>query len=225
MRSWWLEMFAKQQLGYVAGAALVIIVGLGLFIELFRQREQLAVVSEERVVLERRAKEAERQLVEKQEQLEKERKQGIALQGELEDVNRRLGRMERELARPQRSKNEIVLLALAPGVRDINKPDTAVISADTKFVELRVALLKQGAATPGAYRAIVKTVDEGKEIWRLEGIKLRETRSVQYVAVRVPADRFRAVDVRDFTVTLSAPSVGGRDYEELESRYFRVISR
>jgi hypothetical protein len=225
MRSWWLGMFAKQQLGYVAAAALVIIVGLGLFIELFRQRGQLAAVSEERVALERRAEEAERQLAREREQLAEERKQGIALREELGDVKSRLGRVERELARSQTGKNEIVLLALAPSVRDITKPDKAVIFADTRFVELRVTLEKQEATKPGQYRAVVKTVDEGKEVWRLEGIKPWQTSSAQYVVVRVPADRFRAADGRDFTVTLSAPSVGGGGYEELESCYFQVISR
>jgi hypothetical protein len=221
----WLWMLAKPQLSYVAGAALAIIVGLGSVVELLRQREQLALVNEERVALARRAEEAERQLVEEREQLAEERMQGSALRGELDDVNRRLGRMERELARSQRANNEIVLLTLVSGVRDINKPETAVISADTKFVDLRVTVEKPEATKPGPYRAIVKTVDEGKEIWRREGIKLRETISAQYVMVRVPADRFRAIDGRGFTVTLSAPSVGGKDYEELDICYFEVISR
>jgi hypothetical protein len=221
----WLWMLAKPQLSYVAGAALAIIVGLGSVVELLRQREQLALVNEERVALARRAEEAERQLVEEREQLAEERMQGSALRGELDDVNRRLGRMERELARSQRSKNEIVFLALAPGFRDINKSDRAVISADTRFVELRVTLLKQGAAIPGAYRAVVKTVDEDKEIWRLEGVKPRQTGFARYVVVRVQADRFRAIDRQDFTLTLGVPSVGGGDYEELENCYFQVISR
>jgi hypothetical protein len=121
--------------------------------------------------------------------------------------------------------NEIVLLALVSGVRGINKPERAVITANTKLVELRVTMLKQGATIPAAYRVVVKSVDGGREIWRREGIKLRETISAQYVVVRVPADRFRAVDGRGFTVTLSAPSVGGRDYEELDICYFQVISR
>jgi hypothetical protein len=118
--------------------------------------------------------------------------------------------MEQGPARLQMTKDEIVLLALAPGVRDINKPDSAVIFADTRFVELRVTLEKQEATKPGSYRAVMMTVDGGRQLWGLDGIKLQETISAQYVVVRVQADRFRRVDGRDFMVTLSAAECGRR---------------
>jgi hypothetical protein len=223
----WLRLIEKQHLnlGFGVAAALLLIVGLGLVIELLRLRGQLAVVGEERAGLEQRVEEGERRLTHEREQLAEERKQVIALREELGDVNSRLGRLEQELARSQTSKNESVFLALAPGVRDINKADRIVISSDTKFVELRVNLEKQEAATPSVYRAVVKTVDGGKEIWSLEGIKLRQTRSTQYVVVRVPADRFRAASAQDFTLTLSAPIAGGKDYEEIEIIYFQAIAK
>jgi hypothetical protein len=223
----WFRLFAKQHLtlGLGVATALLLILGVGLVIELLRLQGRLAAISEERAAIEQRAEDANRQLAQQREHLIEERKQTSTLREKLGDALNRLDRLEQEPDRSQSSKNRIVFLALEPGVRDINKPETAAISADTEFVELRVTLLKQGAAIPGAYRAVVKTVDGGEEIWGLEGIKPRQTGSAQYVVVRVPADRFRAVDGQDFTVRLSARSVGVGDYEELESCYFQVISR
>jgi hypothetical protein len=220
----WLGLIERQRLafGFGVAAALLLIVGLGLVIELLRLRGQLAVVDEERAGLEQRVKEGKLQLDHEREQLAEERKKGIALREELGDVNSRLGRLKHELASSQTLKKQVVFLALTPGTRDINNPDKAVISADTKFVELRVNLERQERGR--LYRAVVKTVDGDKEIWSLKGVKPRRTRISQYVVVRVPADRFRTVDRQDFMLTLSAPVAGGREYEELEGCYFQVIA-
>jgi hypothetical protein len=221
----WIGLFANQHLalGFGAAAALLLILGLGLVIELIRLRERLVVVGEERAALEQRVNEAERRLADEREQLGEERKRSTALREELGDTTGRLDRLERDLARSQTPKNRIVFLALAPGVRDINKPSRAVISDDTRFVELRASLEKQEILHP--YRAVVKTVDDGREIWGREGIKLQQGISEQYLVVRVPADRFRAVDRQDFVLILSAPTAGGKGYEELEICYFQVIVR
>jgi hypothetical protein len=216
-------LFAKPRLalGFGAAAALLIILGLGLVNEMLRLRDRLAITGGERAALEQRVKEAEQQLAHERDQLDEERKRSIALREELGDVSGRLDRLEQDLARSQTPKNRIVFLALAPGVRDINKPARAVISDETRFVELRVNLERQEKLHP--YRVVVKTVDEGREIWGREGIKLQQSISEQYFVVRVPADRFRAVDGQDFMLILSAPTAGGKDYEELEICYFQVI--
>jgi hypothetical protein len=221
----WIGLFAKQPmaLGGGAAAAVLLILGLGLGIELIQLRERLAVVGDERAALEQRANEAEQRLAHEREQLDEERKRSIALREELGDVSGRLDRLEQDLAKSQTPKNRIVFLALAPGVRDINKPARAVISDDIRFVELRVNLEKQEKLHP--YRVGVKTADEGREIWSREGLKLQQSISEQYIVVRVPADRFRAVDGQDFMLILSAPAAGGKDYEEIEICYFQVIVR
>jgi hypothetical protein len=226
MRSW-LGLFTKQPLTLRFGvaAALLLIVSVGLVTQLLRLQGRLIEVSEERIALVRQAEEAERQLAREREQLTEERKQGAALREELEDVNSRLDLLEQDLARSQPAKNQIVFLELAQGIRNINKLNRAVISAVTKFVELRVILEKQEATTPFTYRAVVKTLDGGKEIWRLEGIESQQTISTQYFNVRVPAGRFRAAVARGFTLTLSVLPAGGKDYEEIESFHFQVISR
>jgi hypothetical protein len=224
LRSWFRSL-GKQRpaLGFGMATALLLLVGGWLAIELLRLRGQLVLISEERAALERRAEEAERRLAQEREQLAVERQQNIALREKLGNVNSRQGLLKPEPAPRHASRNQIVFLALTPGVRDINKPDTAVISADTRFLELQVTLERQEKQHP--YRAVVKTVDGGREIWIREGIKPRQTRSAQYVVIKVPADRFKAAGGQDFMLTLSAPIVGGRDYEELESCYFQVIAR
>src|SRR5215510_14331863 len=196
----------------------------GLAIELLWLRGQLAAVSEERAAVERRAEESERRLVHEREQLAEERKQSVDLREKLESLNSQLARLERARAEPRSSNNQIVFLEMTPGVRSIDKPDRATISDLTSFVELRVELESQGATNPRSYRAVVKTVDGGREIWTLAGIQPRLRKSGQSVVVRVPADRFKVAGAQDFMLTLDALNAGGIDYEELESYYFQVTA-
>jgi hypothetical protein len=221
-----LRWFGEWRLTPVFGVAVafLLLLATGLVIELLRLRGQLAAVSEERAAIARRAGESERRLIHEREQLTEERKQSVALREKLENLNSRLDQLEQEQARSQASKNQIVFLALTPGVRNINNPDKAVISAHTSFVELRVELERQESAPPRSYRTVVKT-DGGREIWTQEGIKPRRRKSVQYVAVRVPADRFKAAGAQDFMLTLGALTAGGKGYEEIESLYFQVTTR
>jgi hypothetical protein len=124
----------------------------------------------------------------------------------------------------QAPKNQIVFLALTPGVRSIIKPDMAIIYPNTNFVELRVELEERESPPPRSYRAVVKAVDGNREIWTQEGIKLRRRNSARYVIVRAPAGRFKAARAQDFTLTLDALTAGGKGYEELESYYFQVTA-
>ncbi len=211
------RLLTKQRLalGFGTAAALLLTLGSWLVIELQRLRGQLARVSDERATLERRAEESERRLVHEREQLTEERKRSIALRDKL----------EQELAKSQASKSQIVFLALTSGIRNINKPDRAVISARTSYIELWVELERQEAANPRSYRAVVKTVEGDREIWSKEGIKLQRRKSARYVVLRVPADRFKTAGAQDFTLTLSALTAEGKEYEELESQYFKVTAR
>jgi hypothetical protein len=224
LRFW---MLAKQHLalGFGAITALILLLGLGLVIELSGLRRQLASVNDERKALEQRAEEAAQQLAHEREQLTGERKHNIALREKLESVNNRLGQLERELARAQAPKDQIVFLVLTLGIRDVGKLDRAVISANTSFVELRVNLEGRETANLRSYRVVVKTVEAGKEIWGQEGISPRLYRSAQYVVVRVPANRFTSAAGIDFMLTLGALTAGGKEYEEIENYYFKVISK
>jgi hypothetical protein len=207
----------------VAAATLSLVVG-GFVIELLRLRGQLATVGAEFAAVERRAEESERRLVHEREQLAEERKQSVELRDKLENLNSRLERSVREQTGSQAPKNQIVFLALAPGVRSIINPEGAVIYPNTSFVELRLDLEERESTPPRSYRAVVKTVDGEREIWTQEGIKPRRRNSARYVIVRALADRFRAAGVQDFTLTLDALTAGGKGYEELESYYFQVTA-
>jgi hypothetical protein len=222
-----LRWFGEWRLTQVFGvaAAFLLLLATGLVIELLRLRGQLAAVSEESTAIARRAEESERRLVHEREQLTEERKQNADLREELENRNSQLDQLAQKRVLSRASNDQIAFLALTPGVRSIDKPDRAVISAQTSFVELRIELETQEAAPPRSYRAVVKTVDGGREIWAQEGIKSRRRKSVQYVAVRVPADRFKAAGAQDFMLTLGALTAGGKGYEELESLYFQVTAR
>src|SRR5262245_10813818 len=212
-----LRSLAKWRLAPVFGAAvaLLLLLGAGLVIELLRLRGQLATVSEERAAIKRGAEESERRLFHEHEQLTEERKWNIDLKEKL----------EQERAKSQASKNQIVFLALTPGVRSVNKTDKAVISAHTNFVELWVESEKQESTNLRSFRAVVKTVEGNREIWTREGIKPQRRKSAHYVVVRIPANRFKTAGAQDFTLTLGALTAGGKDYEELESFYFQVTVR
>ena len=54
----------------------------------------------------------------------------------------------REQTNSQAPNNQIVFLALTPGVRSIIKPDRAVIYPSTRFVELRVELEERESTPP-----------------------------------------------------------------------------
>jgi hypothetical protein len=204
--------------------ALLSLLGAGLGIELLRLQGQLAAISEERSAVERRAKESERRLAHEREQLADERKQGVELREKLENLNSQLDRLGQEQADSQASKNQFVFLALTPNVRNIDNTARAVLPAHTSFVELRVELESQEASNLRSYRAIVKTDEGDREIWKQEGIKPRRRKSVQYVVIRVPADRFKATGAQDFNLTLDALSAGGKNYEEFETYYFQVTA-
>jgi hypothetical protein len=207
-----------------AAAALLSLVVAGLVIELLRLRGQFATVSEELAAVERRAEDSELRLVHEREKLAEELKQSVELREELENLNSQLARSLREQTNSQAPKNQIVFLALTPGVRSIIKPDRAVIYPSTSFVELRVELEERESPPPRSYRAVVKAVDGNREIWTQEGIKLRRRNSTRYVIVMAPASRFKAARAQDFTLTLDALTAGGKGYEELESYYFQVTA-
>jgi hypothetical protein len=210
----------------VAAALLSLVVG-GLVIEQQRRRAQSAMAGAEFAEVVRRAEEAERRLIHEREQLAKERKQNIELREKLENLYRQLARLELAQAGSQAPKNQVVFLALAPGVRSIinpDRPDRAVIYPNTSFVELRLELEERESTPPRSYRAVVKTVDGDREIWTQEGIKPRRRNSALYVIVRAPADRFKAAGAQDFMLTLDALIAGGKGYEELESYYFQVTA-
>ena len=204
--------------------ALLFLLGAGLGIELLRLQGQLAAVSEERAAIERRAEESERRLVHEREQLAEERKQGVELRDKLENLNSQLERLGRDRADSQASNNQMVFLALTPNVRNIDNTARAVLSANTRFVELRVELESQEASNLRSYRAILKTDEGDREIWKQEGIKPRRRKSAQYVVIRVPAGRFKATGAQDFNLTLDALTAGGKEYEEFETYYFQVTA-
>ena len=204
--------------------AILSLLGAGLGIELLRLQGQLAAISEERSAVERSAEESERRLVHEREQLTEERKQSVQLRQKLEDIYSQLARSEPGRAGSQAAQNQIVILALTPNVRNIDNTARAVLSAHTSFVVLRVELERQEAANLRSYRAIVKTDEGDREIWKQEGIKPRRRKSAQYVVIRVPADRFKASGAQDFNLTLDAPTAGGKDYVEFENYNFRVTA-
>jgi hypothetical protein len=205
-------------------AAILLLLGAGLAVELLRLRGQLTAVSEERVAVGRRADESERRLAQERGQLAEERKQNADLLAKLDNRNSQSDRSDQGPVRSKASDNRIVFLLLMPGLRSIDKPDRAVLSDHTSFLELRIELDDQEAEPLRPYRAVVKAIDGSREIWAREGIKPQRRKSAQYIVVRLPADRFKAAGAQDFMLTLSRLTAGGKGYEEPESLYFQVTT-
>lgn len=221
------RLFSFRQplaLGFGAAAALLLLLGAGLVLELSHLRGQMTAADEERAALARRNAEIERQLADRNAELALERQNKLDLQKKIGEISSRSGQPVRVPAPVTQPEDDLVAsLELAPQSRDLNKPDRAVISSGTKFVGLRVILERQ--ERPLTYRAAVKTLEGTREIWSEDGLKLRQTRAVQYLVLRVPAEYFRAVESQAFSLTISAPSARGKDYDEIERYYFRVAMK
>src|SRR5262249_2494393 len=223
LRLWMPTKLRFASWGGVA-AAILLLLGLGLVIELSRLHRQLAAANEERNVFKQRAETAERQLAQEREQLMEERRHNVALWEEYIDSNKPHGRSAEEPGTSQSPKDNIVFLTLTPGIRSLGNLDRAVISGRTSFVELRINLERWEMANLLSYRMVVKAVEGDGDIWAQEGIRPRQYKAVQYAAVKVPVDRFTSAGVSDFTLTLGALTAGGKGYEEIEKCYFQVTS-
>jgi hypothetical protein len=202
-----------------AAAAVLLLLATGLTVHLLRLRGQQPPIKEDIASVERAAGDSERQPTQQPQQTPEENKRNAGLP---EQPGNRNSRVEQPRVPPQVSNDQFVFLALTPGVRSIDRPDRAVISDNTSFVDLRIDLEVEDSAPPVSYRAVVKTVDGGREIWRQEGLKLQRRKASNYVVVRAPAARFKAAAAQDFMLVISA--AGGKGYEEVESHYFQVIA-
>ncbi len=76
------------------------------------------------------------------------REQLVELPEKLENLYRLLAQLELAQAESQAPKDQIVFLALAPGVRSIINTDRAVIYPNTSFVELRLELEERESTPP-----------------------------------------------------------------------------
>jgi len=210
-----LQLLAKQLLtpGFGVAAAVSLLLGLVLIIGWLWSRRLLIAINEQPAAIEQRAEKSE----------PRKSEQSIDLTEKTENPGPPPTRLKQEQAKSQASRNQIYSLVLTPGIRTIGSPGRAVISTHTKFVDLRVNLERQEATNLSSCRVTVRTVEGGREIWKQEGIKLQQSRSVPYVVVRVPANNFKAVGGQDFTLTLGAKTAEGLGYEELGSYYFQVI--
>lgn len=211
----YLRLLTKQPLTVATALFLVLAVSLG--IEVFRLQGRRAALNEEHAALLRRNKEVEQNsaLASKPEEHTQSVGQEKGNGGE-----KRPGNHER--AQPQSATDQTVLLALVPGSRDIKGQKKAVISSQTKFLQLRVDLEQQDGENSGPYRVVVHNIDNDKEIWAQDGIKPRRKISLQSFLFKVPADRFRTAGSQDFMVTLSVRTANG-GYEEIDSSYFRIL--
>lgn len=223
LRRW---MRTNQPFAQVVGvaAAILLLLGFSLIIELSRLHRQLAAVNEERNLFKQRAEQAEQQLAREREQLIEERGDNIALREAARSVNKRFVRLTEEPETAQAPKENTVFLTLMPGIRSYRNLDRVVVSARTTFVELRVNLERWETTNILSYRIVVKAVKGDIEIWSQEGIRPRQYRSSQYAAVKVPIDRFTSAGVSDFTLTIDALNAKRKEYEEGEKCFFQVIS-
>lgn len=214
----------RLALGFGVVAALFLIIASGLVFELMRLRGQLSQVNQERAALERRAEESERRLADQNERLATERRENSDLRQKLGSVNGRTVPVVRQPVPVRAAEDQTVDLALAPESRDLAEPDKAVLSAETKFLELRVSLEKQEKSL--SYRVAVKTADNGnREIWNKEGIGLQKTKKANFIVIDVPADLFREVKSQDYLYLLTVEALGRsrKNYEEIDSYYFQVV--
>lgn len=227
----------------LAAAAILMLFGISwLFYQNAQMQTELAdwesnrareMQKQEQIIAEKQLRQAElenRLLAEKQKaeqnenqllEMEKERKR---LEREIADLRQRQTRTpsatnlpKTPVAPPQRS---IIAVVLSPGLfsrsggegmKKVNLP------ASAKNLNLR--LLIETGETYKSFRAIVKTINEGAEIWSKTNLKAVGKGKQRSLSINIPANILQRAD---YELILSGTNENG-ELEEIDSYYFSVL--
>ncbi|HEU0185448.1 MAG TPA: hypothetical protein VFS27_09040, partial [Blastocatellia bacterium] len=120
-----------------AASAVLLLLATGLTIHFLRLRGQQAPAEEKLASVDRAATDSERQPTPQPQRTPEAIKQNARPP---ERPGNRNSQVEQPRVPPQVSNDQTVFLALGLGVRSVNRPDRAVISDDTRFLDLRIDL-------------------------------------------------------------------------------------
>jgi anti-sigma factor RsiW len=214
--SWWqswLSSFRAPRLVWqfsLAVTAIVLLVGSWLIVETVRLRGRLAQIQEERATLIRREQELQARLTGQRADREQ-------LANELRGVQKQRDQLERELETLRQSESTFAFFVLTRGVRGGDTKDLT-ISSKTTTVKLRLEFESDDYP---AYRAVLKTQSDDKEVWASGRLKARQKGASKSVEVNIPA---RLLEARGYRLDLKAIKVSG-DEDDVRGYPFRIVKR
>ncbi len=232
------------QFGFAAASVLLLLGMVGLFVQNSRLRDEMAGLqnnqAEERQEQEQIIAEKQQQFTELERRLADEKLQTGQNEQRIQEIEARRTRLEQEIAemrrrvkqpspspvsqppkspvsQPQRS---VVALVLSPGLftRSGGEGMSRVkLSSSVKNLQLR--LLLKGEENYKGYRATLKTVDEGNEVWTSSELKARGKGAKKSISLNIPA---KILQRADYELSLVGITANG-ETEEITGYYFSVL--
>jgi len=157
------------QWGLAAAASLLLAVGGWLAFENLRMREQTHQAQAERAALSERERELKAELAEKESSVSEKEK-------EMASLREKVARLEESLRerKPPSLPDQLSVapFALAPQARGVSGMPTLSIPPDTDYVALQLTL--EPVDHP-SYRAELKSLSDGRVVWRSGRLKARSS--------------------------------------------------
>jgi hypothetical protein len=185
---------------------LVVAIGILLFIEARRTRQELAEMQTARAGQEQRARELEQQVA-------GERERADQLAAELEQLRNQQPPETRPQPAPALAS---LLLTVGPGVRGADTGPQATLVIPPSAERVRIALRMKEHDYP-SYHVSLQAAG-GQEIFSRQNIKPGMTRSGTAFTISLPASKF---STGDYILTLRGTTAGG-GVEDLSKSIFRV---
>lgn len=215
---WWWQSWSSPfrvprwvwQFSLVVAAIILLVVIPWLFIEAQRLRGRLAQMQEEHETLIRREQELQAQVT--SERADRER-----LATELRHVQEQRDKLEREQGLLRQSKSTFAFFVFPPGRRG---SDTKDLSISSKITTVKLRLEFESDDYP-AYRAVLKTQSDNKEVWSSGRLKARQKGASKSVEVNIPA---RLLNTSGYYLDLKAIKTSGEE-DDVSTYPFRIVKK
>jgi anti-sigma factor RsiW len=225
-------------------SAAVILLAFGLGIVLFKnaqmQRDMASLessrnnrlVEQEQIIAEkqRRQEELEQQHAAEKLKGEQNEKKLLEIQLERENLKREIAEARRQVDQPlhvpqttkipsANAQRSFVALILSPGWFTRGGGDRMKqVKLTPAIRNLQLSLLSENTETYQSYRAVLKTLDEGREVWTNENLKSRGKSAKKNFSLNVPT---KILQRADYEISLVGVKESG-ETEEIMSYYFSV---
>lgn len=241
--------FSASPMRYSLAAATVLLaLGVGfLFFQNAQLRRDMAGLENNRTEEIQRQEqilaEKQRQQTELQKQLVAEKQERVQNEQRIQEIETERQRLEREIAETRRKINQapsssppqnpavstkqspppqstVMALALSPGLFTRGEGEDAVrLKLSPAIRTFRLNLLLKSEGEYKSFRAVLKTLDDDKEVWSGATSKSRGKGAKRSVSLEIPAKIFKRAD---YELTLFGQAASG-EKEEINTYYFGIL--
>lgn len=236
-----------MQFGFAAASILLLLGVIGLFIQNARRQDEMAKLEnsrpEERRQQEQIIAEKEQQQAELERQLESEKLQSgqnekqiretdeaqrLQLEQEIAEARRRVNQppqknvpqSPKSQTQPPPQQRSVVALILSPGLLTRSGGEgmnRVLLSPSVKNLQLR--LLLKNADDYKSYRATLKTIEDGTQVWAKADLKPQRKGKNKSLSLSIPAKNLQRAD---YEISLVGITASG-ETEEITNYYFSVV--